>query len=240
MSDDPAIDWLASPLGRTVLAFESRVLQDALADVFGFEMLQIGRWGEGLELSASARTQHHWWVAPDARGAGAIRAHYDALPVATGSIEAVLLPHTLEFALDPHEVLREVERVLRGDGHVVICGFNPLGPWGLRHLVAGRRFPPPVNRLLAEGRLRDWLRLLGFEVVGSRRYLFVPPWARRVPADGQGWPERRGPEILPPLAGAYLVKACKRVRVLTPIRPVWQRAPAVANGLAEPTSRNAA
>jgi SAM-dependent methyltransferase len=162
------------------------------------------------------------------------------LPVATGSIEAVLLPHTLEFAINPHEVLREVERVLRGEGKVIICGFNPVGPWGVRHLVAGRRFPAPVHRMLAEGRIRDWLRLLGFEVVASRRYLFVPPWPRRKPAEEQGWLERRGPDLAPPLAGAYLVKARKRVRAMTPIRPVWHRAPAVVNGLAEPTSRNAA
>lgn len=240
MTDDPATDWLASPLGLTVLDFEARVLQDALADVVGFEMLQIGRWGEAHRLCDSARTQHRWWVAPDARGPCAIRAHYDQLPVATGSVEAVLLPHTLELALDPHEVLREVERVLRGEGHVVICGFNPIGPWGVRHLVQGRRFPPPVTRLLAEGRIRDWLQLLGFEVVASRRYLFVPPWLRRAPADAQGWLESRGPDIAPPLAGAYLVKARKRVRAMTPIRPVWHRSPQPVGVLAEPTSRNAA
>ncbi len=240
MAADSASDWLASPLGRTVLELECRLLQEALADVFGFEMLQIGRWGAGAQLSESARTQHHCWLAPDASGSSAIRAHFDALPIATGAVEAVLLPHTLEFAPDPHQLLREVERVLVGDGHVVACGFNPYGPWGLRHLVARGRFPPPVDRLLAESRLRDWLGLLGFEVVVTRRYLFAPPWSRSTPADAERWLERRGPELLPTLAGAYLVKARKRVRALTPIRPVWHRAPAVVGGLAEPTSRNAA
>jgi SAM-dependent methyltransferase len=240
MTDDPARNWLATPLGLTVLELERRVLQEALADVFGFEMLQIGHWGDAARLGESARTQHRWWVAPDAQGRDAIRANYDALPVATGSIEAVLLPHTLEHAPNPHELLREVDRVLMGEGHVVICGFNPLGPWGLRHLVSRRHFPPPVGRLLSERRIRDWLRLLGFEVVVTQRYLFAPPWARRLPGDGRTWLERRGPELLPPLAGAYLVKARKRVRSLTPIRPVWHRTPAVVVGLAEPTSRNAA
>jgi SAM-dependent methyltransferase len=240
MADHGSLDWLATPLGRTVLELEGLLLADVLADVFGFEMIQIGRWGEAAQLSEAARTQHHWWVAPDARGKGAIRAHYDALPVASGSVEAVLLPHTLEIAPNPHDLLREVERVLRGEGHLVICGFNPLGPWGLRHLLGRRRFPPPVDRLLAEGRIRDWLRLLGFEVVEARRYLFAPPWARRVPDDGSSWLERRGPELLSPLAGAYVLKSRKRVRTMTPIRAVRHRAPAVVGGLAEPTSRNAA
>lgn len=232
--------WLEGPLGADVLELEAQVLQDALADVFGFEMLQVGRWGAAAESSAAARTQHRCWIAPDALGAGAIRARFDALPIATGSVEAIVLPHTLEHAPNPHELLREVERVLVGDGHLLICGFNPWGPWGIRHLVSRRKFPPTATRLLSEGRTRDWLGLLGFEVVTVRRYLFRPPWNRRLPGRLGRWCEARGPVLMPPAAGAYLVKARKRVRALTPIRPVWQRAPAVVVGLAKPTSRNAA
>jgi hypothetical protein len=94
--------------------------------------------------------------------------------------------------------------------------------------------------LIGERRLRDWLVLLGFEVVHAQRYLFVPPWQQRLSARSRAWLESRGPRFAAPLAGAYLVKARKRVRALTPIRPAWQRAPAVVGGLAEPTSRNAA
>ncbi len=240
MNDTQADAWLDTPLGIALLETEQRVLADVLADVFGFELLQIGCWGSGVDLCASARTQHHRCVAPRASGARAIRADFASLPIATASVEAVLLPHTLEHAPHPHELLREVERVLVGEGHVIACGFNPLGPWGLRHLVARGRFPPTGERLLAEGRLRDWLRLLGFEVVESRRYLFAPPWNRGFAARSGRWLEQRGPQLAPPLAGAYLVKARKRVRALTPIRPAWQRAPAVVGGLAEPTTRNAA
>jgi hypothetical protein len=137
-------------------------------------------------------------------------------------------------------MLREVERVLVGEGHVLICGFNPLGPWGLRHLVSRGLFPPSTARLMSEGRMRDWLGLLGFEIVDVRRYLFAPPWTQRLSGRTRGWLEERGPQLAPWLAGAYLLKACKRVRTLTPIRPAWQKAPAVVGGLAEPTSRNAA
>jgi len=231
--------WLDAPLGASVLELEKQVFADALADVFGFELLQIGEWGHRDELAASARTQHRCWLAPQASGPGAIRANYDELPVATASIEAVLLPHTLEYAERPHELLREVERVLVGEGQVLICGFNPLGPWGLRHLLA-RRFPPTAARLLSEGRTEDWLNLLGFEVVESRRYLFAPPWRQRLSGRTREWLERRGPQLASLAAGAYLVKARKRVRALTPIRPAWSRKPAVVGGLVEPTSRNAA
>ena len=240
MGDHSGSAWFDSVLGSALLELEQRVVSDALADVFGFELLQLGRWGTCLDLCSSARTQHHRCVAPDAAGPGSIRADFAALPIATASVEAVLLPHTLEHAPHPHQLLREVERVLMGEGHVLVCGFNPVGPWGVRHLVSRRRFPPPATRLLSEGRLCDWLRLLGFEVVDARRYLFVPPWNQRLSVRSRDWLEQRGPRLAGPLAGAYLVKARKHVRALTPIRPTWHRSPATVGGLAEPTSRNAA
>jgi len=240
MTDPRPQPWLETPLGASVLELEARLMADALADVFGFELLQLGCWGARGELYAQARTQHRWCLAPHAAGPVAIRCDYDALPIASSSVEAVLLPHTLEHAPHPHALLREVERVLVGEGHVLVCGFNPLGPWGVRHLFSRGCFPPSGTRLLSEGRLRDWLGLLGFEVTLARRYLFVPPWTQRISEPSRAWLELHGARFAPPLAGAYLVKACKRVRALTPIRPAWQRAPSVVGGIAEPTSRNAA
>jgi SAM-dependent methyltransferase len=240
MNETDSRAWLATPLGAALLEIEQCLLADALADVFGFELLQIGDWGHGADLCSGARTQHHRLIAPRASGARAVRADFAALPIATASVEAVLLPHTLEYAPQPHELLREVERVLTGDGQLIVCGFNPFGPWGLRHLASRGRFPPTGERLLSERRLCDWLRLLGLEVADSRRYLFAPPWNRRFAARSSRWLERRGPQFVPPLAAAYLVKARKRVRALTPLRPAWQRAPAIVGGIAEPTSRNAA
>ena len=176
MTANPVADhWLESPLGAAVFALETRLLQDELADVVGFELLQIGCWGDPARLCAAARTQHRSYIAPDATGSGAIRAHFDALPIATNSVEAVLLPHTLEHAPRPHELLREVDRVLVGEGNLVICAFNPWSTWGVRHHFASSgQFPPHAARMMSEHRTRDWLSLLGFEVVSTRRYLFAP------------------------------------------------------------------
>jgi SAM-dependent methyltransferase len=233
--------WLESPLGAAVFALEARLLQDELADVVGFELLQIGRWGDSTQLCQGARTQHRACIAPDASGRNAIRAHFDALPIATNSVEAVLLPHTMEHAPRPHELLREVDRVLVGEGNVVICAFNPWGPWGLRHFVARHAFPPHAGRMMSESRTRDWLSLLGFEVVAARRYLFAPPWTQRmVGLHPDSWWEQQGPLLAQPLAGAYLLKARKRVRALTPIRPAWTHRPVMVGGAPEPTTRQAA
>ena len=179
-----------------MLELETRLLQDELADVVGFELLQVGRWGDSAALCSGARTQHRTLIAPDASGPGSIRAHFDALPIATNSVEAVLLPHTLEHADHPHQVLREVERVLVGEGNVIICAFSPWGPWGARHFVARHNFPPHAARMLSERRSRDWLTLLGFEIVAARRYLFAPPWTQQmVGLRHDSWLERRGPML---------------------------------------------
>jgi SAM-dependent methyltransferase len=233
--------WLESPLGAAVLGLETTLLQDELADVVGFELLQVGRWGDSASICAGARTQHRTLIAPDASGPRAIRADFDALPVASGSVEAVLLPHTLEHAPRPHQVLREVDRVLVGEGNVVICAFNPWSPWGARHFVARNDFPPHATRMIGERRTRDWLTLLGFEVVVARRYLFAPPWMQRFAGLRPGsWLERQGPALAAPLAGAYLLKARKRVHAVTPIRPAWTRRPVIVGGAPEPTTRQAA
>jgi len=241
MSETHVTDrWLDTPLGTRVHALEAALLREALADVFGFELLQIGDWGQPEALYEAARTQHRRWLAPQACGPGAIRAEYAQLPIASASVEAVLLPHTLEYAPHPHELLREVERVLVGEGHLLICGFSPVGPWGVRRLLSHRRFPPPSARLMSEGRIRDWLRLLGLEVVESRRYLFASSWSKRLPERARNWLERRGPALASPLAGAYLIKARKHVVALTPVRRAWARRPVVVVGAPEPTTRNAA
>jgi SAM-dependent methyltransferase len=42
------------------------------------------------------------------------------------------MAHALEFHDDPHQILREVERVLIPEGELIITGFNPISIWGLR------------------------------------------------------------------------------------------------------------
>ena len=164
-----------------------------------------------------------------------IRSRTDSLAIASDSIDAVLLPHTLEYEPDPHEILREVGRILSGEGHLIVLGFRPLSSWGMRHLFARHGFPPGIERLIGERRLRDWLKLLGFEIVDARRYLFALPWGAA--ASPEGFFERAGESMWPLFASGYMLKARKRVYALTPIRPRWRLRPAVVGGLIEPTTR---
>lgn len=241
-------DWLHTPVGRRVYALEQKYVGEALSHVFGWQLLQIGEWGSNLDaegLLAESRTQQKSVIARQLENAksgvapgktGRIVSRIDALGIASDSVDAVLLPHTLETESDPHAVLREVERILMGDGQLIVLGFRPMSSWGLRHLVARRGYPPGAERLLSEWRVRDWLKLLGFEIVDARRFLFTGPWGKSEPRS-QRFFEIVGSSAWPFLAGAYMLKARKRVYSVTPIRLRWRTRTGVVGGLVEPAAR---
>lgn len=212
-------------------------MSEALEDVFGWELLQVGAWGTSRELICNARTRRQTVVAPLVLSQGTdVIGRSAQLPVTSDAIDAVLLPHTLEFASDPYAIVREVDRVLTGEGQLMVLGFRPWSVWGLRARFNRSGFPPGLRRVLSEKRVRDWLVLLGYEVVAARHYLFRSPWSALSPREGTGRYLRRGFNPLP--AGAYLLKARKRVYTLTPIRPRLREKPAVIGGLVKPTTRN--
>jgi SAM-dependent methyltransferase len=230
------------PLGKSLLTAEAQLLGEALEDVFGWEFLQVGAWGEGRELLAGCRTRRKIVVAPGAFSSSAdIIARPSALPVARDSVDAVLLPHTLEFASDPYAIVREVDRVLSGEGQLVVLGFQPLSLWGIRARSSPAGFPPGMRRILSVGRVREWLVLLGYEIVATRSYLHCTPWGKGATEAAQGAdhsPLLRRTWFNPLPAGAWILKARKRIRALTPIRPrLREKQPAVIGQLVKPTTR---
>jgi SAM-dependent methyltransferase len=231
--------WWDTPLGRSLLAAESELVGEAMEDVFGWELLQIGAWGNARELLARGRTRRQSLIAAPGFPPGAdIIARPAHLPVTSDSIDAALLPHTLEFAPDPYAILREVDRVLTGEGQLLILGFRPWSLWGVRARASRNGFPPGMRRVLSGNLVREWLVLLGYEVVAATRYLYLSPWSHGLSA-GKGTGRLLHPGLTYPLpAGAYLMKARKRVYTVTPIRPrLREQRPAVL-GLVKPTTRS--
>lgn len=224
--------WLATPAGRYLLAWEQQHLDLAVADVFGFHALQVGL--PELDALRNNRMPHRWVASDDLAPAGddpealpraavALNVDYDALPFDTASLDLVVLPHTLELAHDPHQTLREVERVLRPEGRVVVVGFNPASLWGLRQrlgrlrhgLGLGRQralFLPPSGEFLGYRRLRDWLRLLSFEVESGRFGCYRLPVASERWLQRCEWMDEQGERWWPVFGAAYFVVAVKRVR----------------------------
>jgi SAM-dependent methyltransferase len=228
--------WLQSALGVALLQQEARVVEEALDGIFGEEFLQLGLWGENRTFMRYTRTQHCALVAESAQGSPCIVGDLHRLPVASDSIDAVLLPHTLDFSDRPHEVLREVDRVLRNDGQIIILGFKPGGLWGLRRLIPGAAMPPGADHLISDRRLKDWLQLLDMRIHGVTRYFFRWPLTGNKAGRTNKW-EPRGQAWWPELAACYMLSAQKRVSPMTPVRPLWRRKPKVVAGLTEPSTR---
>lgn len=229
--------WLETPLGDSLLQQESRVVEDCFDGIFGEQCLQLGHWGDPRAFLRFARTQRCSLIAEERRGEGpSAIGRLHRLPVESDSIDSVILPHTLDFSDRPHAVLREVHRVLRASGHLVILGFRPGGLWGLRRLIPGAGLPPGTLHLVPDRRLRDWLKLLDMSIHSQLGYFFRWPLPGLKGTPSLQW-ESRGERWWPELSACYMLSAQKRVNTLTPVRPVWRKKPKVVAGLAEPSAR---
>jgi SAM-dependent methyltransferase len=240
-TDHEASRWLQTPPGEALLGLEARLAEEVLDGVFGEETLQIGLWGESRSFLRFARTQRRCLVTdalPDgeANRDRVIVGELHRLPFASDSIDSVILPHSLDYSAWPHAILREVHRVLRADGHLLLLGFRPGGLWGLRRLIPGAAMPPGTEDLYSDRRLKDWLRLLDMRILSSRGYFFRWPLPGGRNTSSAKW-EQLGQRWWSELSACYMLSAQKRINTLTPVRPVWSKTPKVVAGLAEPSTR---
>ena len=249
--------WLLAPAGRYLLEWEQRHLDAVVVDLFGFHALQLGL--PELDALRANRMPHRWVASEDAhdarpgdaaadlpRVAVALHCHFDALPFDTASLDLVVLPHALELARDPHLALREVERVLVPEGRVVVVGFNPASLWGLRQRLGrlrrrvGRDHPqslflPNDGEFIGYRRLRDWLRLLSFEVEAGRFGCYLPPLRSEKWLSRFGWMERTGDRWWPVFGAVYFIVAVKRVRGMRLVGLIREQRPA-AHAVAAPVA----
>jgi SAM-dependent methyltransferase len=208
----------ALQLGLTELdALRANRMPHRWLAVRAMESLQAG------EIPATERTAQASsdWPEGTHPTAVVLQCDFDALPFDSQSLDLVVLPHALELARDPHLALREVERVLRPEGRAIILGFNPGSLWGLRQRLGrmrhglgdkGQLFLPETNGFIGYWRLRDWLRLLSFEVEAGRFGCYGPPLKSQRWLSRFEWMERAGERWWPVLGAVYLVVAVKRVR----------------------------
>lgn len=221
-------EWLASPQGRYVLDWEQEKYDQLVVDIFGFNAVQLGL--PQFDFLRANRMPFRFNC--DAAGAVCVRADLHHLPFANTSVDLVVLPHVLEFDASPHQILREVERVLVPEGQVVITGFNPYSLWGVRRKLRPRSAAFPWRgHYISVLRLKDWLSLLGFETQTGSFGCYAPAvtqekWLRRwrfMELAGNRWW---------PIAGAvYFLQAIKRVHGMRLLTPAWRDRKARAKAL---------
>jgi SAM-dependent methyltransferase len=234
-------EFLASAAGRYMLAWEQRQLDAAVVDIFGYHALQLGlpqidglhenrmplrcialdgssgeaRWIEKRLACATPMADDFPDPGLGGRRAVALVTRFDELPFAAQSIDLLVLPHVLDFAQEPHRVLREIDRVLVPEGQIVITGFNPASLWGTRHWMGRlglRPFLPPASQMIALPRLKDWLKLLSFEVNRGRFGCYVPPVRSESWIARWSFMEKAGDRWWPVLGSVYTLTAIKRVQ----------------------------
>ncbi len=234
-------DWFDSRVGVQLVKTEKRLLDEILPDLFGYYLVALAHPLQADKFTASRVSRQMVMnicaeeYLPPLEPSG-FQGEVHQLPLQTDTVDVLILPHILEFSSQPHEVLRETERVLIAEGHVVILGFNPFSFWMLWRLALGwRKMVPWCGTFRSVNRVRDWLSLLGFDLLETHYYFFRPPLQHSGLLRKLGFLEKLGQRLWPIFGGGYAIVAKKRVVTLTPIRPRWTtRKRIVATGLVEP------
>jgi SAM-dependent methyltransferase len=219
MTEQNRQQWFESSLGQYMIEHEYRYFDQVVANIFGYNAVQIG-WPQ-FDFLRLNRMPLHFSAGLESQNS--LRAAASFLPIQSNSMDLVILPHTLEFNANPHQILREVHRILIPEGHIVISGFNPLSLWGICHHLKSTRCEFPWNGdFIALSRLKDWLKLLDFEMAGGRLSCYVPPfkqerWRRKL-----DFMEAAGDRWWPISGGVYFLHAIKHMHGMRIIKPEWK------------------
>lgn len=215
--------WQQFPHGDYLRAEIERKLTPWLPRMFGYHMLKLGNLSGELATSESP-IKHQVCVAEQGLFTGVI-ADVDELPFYEHSVDACILSHCLEYHSDPHHILREAHRTLIPGGYLVITGFNPFSLCGLAQLLPfSRQKLPWTGRFFTPSRVKDWLNLLGFEIISDERFIHSSLARGNRLSRFAAW-RSFGQQYLKPMGSVYLLVARKRVAPLTPIKPKWHARP---------------
>jgi SAM-dependent methyltransferase len=221
--------WDELPMGEWLAAEIQERLDLWCPLLFGYHLLKLGALSSHLSCSRSA-IRHQVSLGLEGAGLGVL-GDVAELPIRDAVIDACLLAQTLDYTNDPHQVLREVERVLTADGWLILSGFNPHSLVGLGRLLPFMRRQHPWHaRMFSPERIRDWLELLGFELVHYEAFGFS---SLSSGSKIHWWRENLGRDYCGYFASVYMLAARKRTIPLT-LEPErrWARKPLIVPGMA--------
>lgn len=223
-------DWLKLPLGQSLVQEEAKNIEPLIKTIFGFHLVFLGE-APLLQCISKSPIRNCVWIHPDAtqrEDCSSIISRQDKLPIMADEIDLIHLAHCLEFNTNPHEVLREAYAALKPEGYLILTGFNPWSLWGVWKIVF--RYLKKMSwdaEFISLGRLKDWLALLGFDMLQVKTCFFRPPLERTSWLEKFSWCEKPGKFLLPFCGASYIILAQKRVVTLTLIKPQWVKRQAV-------------
>ncbi len=233
--------WLNKPLGQALLNIETDILAITWSYVLGDYLLMLGDTGQS-SLIQDAQQKHRFIITPNkhshSKDFATICAQYEALPILVDSVDAILLPHTLEFSDDPYQILHHVSESLKSGGFLIILGFNPWSLWGLRSLFSWGKKAPWSGSLRGASHIKDWLRLLNLELVEQKHTACHFPFILNKDNRKAHALEKFCKTCLPILGGVYLLVAQKKTFARMPLKSKWKKVTAnIHNGFAEPARK---
>ena len=205
-------DFYDSPLGATV----RRLLRDRIRErwtrVHGEVVIGLGFaapflsmfQGEAAVVGALMPAGQGVLAWPPRGPRQAVLVEEDALPLADSSVDRVLMVHSLELAEQVRPLLREVWRVLKPEGRLLVIAPNRRGPWA-RFDTTPFGYGHPYSRRQLDRLLAD--TLLG--PIGWSSALMMPPLDWRILRRYAETFERRGMRYWPAFSGVNLVEARK-------------------------------
>jgi len=230
--------WYNRRNGQYLLASLRKTLEPILDTSFGYHILQLGA-APGQTLVDHSPINHRIYSADHPHDGVTLVSNTDELPLESDSIDTLIAHHSLEFGPNPHRVLREMQRVLAPQGHLLIVGFNPYSLVGLAAYCRRLARKPlwqhhhPVSRL----RLTDWLHLLGCEVQSYHHLYSLPPLGQgrlyTLLSNCNAWSDRHNL----PTGGLYVLHAIKQVSALNKPRMRLRERGGRLIGLAVPKPR---
>lgn len=231
-------NWYATPAGKILSDELQHTLRQLLPGLFGYYALQIGAIAEDMDMLNGSAIGQKIYMAVDSKQ-GNVMASPLALPFPRDTLDLMVLPHTLDFSHDPHQVLREAHRVLISEGYLVLIGFNPISMMGLSKVaLAGSKRAPWVGHFYSARRLKDWLALLDFTVLEVKHIGLRPPIQNLRLQQRLEFLNKVARYGMHSLGCVQIFVAKKRVLTLTPSSQSWRpRGRILPVNVAEPSAR---
>ncbi|MEE9445226.1 MAG: methyltransferase domain-containing protein [Cocleimonas sp.] len=240
--------WYQTQSGQATLTKLDDLCAETLSEIFGYYAIETGvlsgqhsllrhsRITNDLSLIDKTRIKNYQYKTNKKAEGDQVEtllsliSNNEQLPLATDNVDLVIGTHLLESSEDPHQVLREIDRILVPEGQCILIGFNPYALSGL-----GKQIRSSISRnksafnLRSVNRVRDWFSLLGFELLDVQYMGLRPGFSNKKLFDGLSWLEDWGGIAGPMLGKLYVMHVKKQVVAMTPHKKVW-RAPAVLSG----------
>jgi len=233
--------WYKTPVGEFALQKLDEKISENFSEIFGYFAFESGALLNTHQFLRSSRVDTCFSLGRDVENIEktAVKADVEALPLDFDSIDLVLMNHVLECSNDPHQVLREVDRVLVADGHCIIVGFNPLSFWQNRRSFCDSAGSTMVPRLYGVSRMRDWISLLGWKINKISYLSFRARFMKGRLFTKLEKMEKWGSLYWPVFGNIYIIHAQKQVMGGILRKPEWDAAKVLPPKIAiNPTPRS--